>query len=54
MAKNAIRVVVYVRADDAKFLKEKLIHTDPPSWVRGVVQANIDRLKEKEHERDTE
>jgi hypothetical protein len=52
MAKNAIRVVVYVRADDAKFLKEKLVHTDPPSWVRQVVQANIDRLKERDERED--
>jgi len=51
MAKNAMNVVVYVRAEDAKFLREKLIHTDPKTWVREVVQANIDRLKER-HERE--
>ena len=51
MARNALKVVVYVRAEDAKFLRERLQHTDPPSWVRQVVQANIDRLKEKTDER---
>ena len=48
MAKNAMNVVVYIRADDAKFLKEKLLHTDPKTWVREVVQRNIDHLREKE------
>jgi len=48
MAKNAIRVVVYVRAEDAKYLREKLQHTDPPTWIRQVVQANIDKMRERD------
>lgn len=49
MKKNAMNVVVYIRAADAIFLKEKL--PDVPSWVRQVVQANIEAMKER-HERD--
>jgi len=52
MAKNAIRVLVYVRAEDARFLKTKLLHTDVPTWVRQVVQANIDKMKERDAGRE--
>jgi hypothetical protein len=52
MARNSLNVVVYVRAEDAKFLREKLLHTDPKTWVRQVVQANIDRLKERDERAD--
>jgi hypothetical protein len=50
-----MKVVVYIRAADERFLKEHLLYTDVPSWVRQVVQRAIDVTKEKEkRERDSE
>jgi hypothetical protein len=51
MAKNAMKVVVYVRADDAKFL-EHATQGETPRWVRATVRRAIQVMREKEAERE--
>jgi len=46
--KKAQNVVVYLRADDVRMLEEKVLHTDPKSWVRGLVRHALDKMREKE------
>jgi len=49
--KKATNVVVYLRADDVRMLEAKVLHTDPKSWVRGLVRHALDTMRERE-ERD--
>jgi hypothetical protein len=46
--KKAKNVVVYIRADDVRMLEEKVLHTDPAGWVRGLVRHALDKMREKE------
>jgi len=48
MSYGGKKVVVYVRAADVRFLEEKILHADVPTWVRGIVAKSIDVLKERD------
>jgi hypothetical protein len=45
---DGVKVIVYVRADDARFLRG--ISHDPAEWVRGLVRWGIDRERTREKE----
>ena len=45
-----MKVVIYIRAEDERWLKENVLHDDVPTWVRNVVRRAIQVTKER-HER---
>jgi hypothetical protein len=46
--KKAQNVVVYLRADDVRMLERRVLHTDPPGWVRGLVKRALEVERKKE------
>jgi hypothetical protein len=45
--KKAQNVVVYLRADDVRMLEQEVLHTDPKTWVRGLVRHALDTMRER-------
>jgi hypothetical protein len=45
---DAQKVIVYVRADDVRMLKEQ--EKDPAEFVRGLIRRALDRMKEQTSE----
>jgi hypothetical protein len=48
--KKAQNVVVYIRASDMEMLQRQVLHTDPATWVRGLVRHALDKMREKEED----
>lgn len=47
MAQNSMKVVVYVRAEDAKYL-EHVTQGETKAWVRNVVRQAIKMRRERD------